>query len=76
MQDYTPIAGFSLTLAGQRVSMHKCGSDPPNAGHLAPMILLASNMSYFKYSAITTTILKILLIGFQIIVSDPVRSVP
>ena len=37
MQDYTPIAGFSLTLAGQRVSMHKCGSDPPNAGHLAPM---------------------------------------
>ena len=38
MQDYTPIAGFSLTLAGQRVSMHKCGSDPPNAGHLAPMV--------------------------------------
>ena len=38
MQDYSPIAGFSLTLAGQRVPMHKCGSDPPNAGHLAPMI--------------------------------------
>ena len=26
MQDYSPIAGFSLTLADQRVSMHKCGS--------------------------------------------------
>ena len=26
MQDYSPIAGFSLTLAGQRVPMHKCGS--------------------------------------------------
>ena len=37
MQDYSLIAGFSLALAGQRVSMHKCGSDPPNAGHLAPM---------------------------------------
>ena len=37
MQDHSPIAGFSLTLAGQRVLMHKCGSDPPNAGHLAPM---------------------------------------
>ena len=39
MQDYSPIAGFSLTLVGQRVSIHKCGSDPPNAGHLAPMKL-------------------------------------
>ena len=47
MQDYSPIAGLLLTLAGQRVSMHKCGSDPPNAGHLPPMDYTL-NSSYCK----------------------------
>ena len=35
MQDYRPIAG-------QRVPKHKCGSEPPNAGHLAPMRKVAT----------------------------------
>ena len=44
---------FCTSLAGQRVSMFKCGSDPPDAGHLGGMIKLKPappSINYFEYT--------------------------